>query len=267
MMMLSQRQNKLIRSLHSRKGRDKNGQCIIEGTRSIQSALDAGATFELILYSPDAAAHDCLNTARDRGIHVSEVTHDEMATYSDVLTPPGVMGVASSPASEAKELLQLNSVIVLDGVQDPGNAGTLIRSAAWFGIEGILAAAGTVDLFSPKVTRSTMGGLWDIRLARTKSISEWLGEWKATGGGVAAADMHGTDLFEWKPSAKTALIIGSEANGLSSATAGEVDERVFIPRTSPSGSVASKETAKSGVESLNASVAGGILMSYWCLRT
>jgi tRNA G18 (ribose-2'-O)-methylase SpoU len=89
MMMLSQRQNKLIRSLHSRKGRDKHGQCLIEGTRSIQSALDADATFELILFSPDAAAFDCLKTARERGIQVSEVTHEEMSTYSDVLTPPG----------------------------------------------------------------------------------------------------------------------------------------------------------------------------------
>jgi TrmH family RNA methyltransferase len=181
------------------------------------------------------------------------------------------MGIASSPVSTEEDMLQLNSVVILDGIQDPGNAGTLIRSAGWFGIEGILAAAGTVDLFSPKVIRSTMGGMWDTQLARTNSIANWLGEWKERGGVVAAADMHGTDVFEWKPPIKTALIIGSEANGLSEGTAGQVDQRVTIPRSvARAGEAGLKDTAKdtakdtkSGVESLNASVAAGIMMSYW----
>jgi RNA methyltransferase, TrmH family len=254
--MLSHNKNKFIRALHSRKGRDQHGACLLEGERSILSALFAGATLEVVVHTSALHRSECVQKAHEATIPVVEVDDREMIELSDVRTPPGVLAVAKSPLVDAESLIDLNSVVILDCIQDPGNAGTIIRTAAWFGIDAVLAGNGTVDLLSPKVVRSTMGGMWDLNLARIRDIPDWVTAWKMTGGSVVAADMRGKDLHEWKPAKKTALVIGSEANGLSQTVQDLVDLSIFIGR--PNGS-----DAEQGVESLNASIAAGIMMSNW----
>lgn len=230
--------------------------CLIEGERSVTSALVAGAELEFVVYTLSFDGTDVIVEATKKGVSLVLVDDREMQNLSDVQTPQGIMAVARSPLVSGLSLQDSGSVLILDGIQDPGNAGTLIRTAAWFGIEAVLAAGGTVDMLSPKVIRSTMGGMWDIRIGRTNSISDWMDGWKSKGGTVVAGDMSGINVSDWAPPPRTALVIGGEANGVSREMKTHLDVRVLIGRPADSGDII-------GVESLNAAVAGGILMAHW----
>src|SRR5690625_3046549 len=132
-------------------------------------------------------------------VDVKVVDEPTMARLSDVMASQGVLAVVRMPDRDASRLVGYERVLALDGVQDPGNAGTLIRTAAWFGIAGVLAGAGTVDFFNPKVVRSSMGGTFDVALAATDDLAAWLHEAKGRGVHVYAADMDGTAAEAWQP--------------------------------------------------------------------
>jgi TrmH family RNA methyltransferase len=142
---------------------------------------------------------------------------------------------------------------VLDAVQDPGNAGTIIRTAAWFGVDALVAGPGTVDFFNPKVVRAAMGGLWDVRLSRTDDLVVLLDRLAAAGFHRYGADLEGMRLRDWSPRVPSVLVLGSEAHGVSPEIAAAVDDRVTITGS----------PRRHGAESLNVAVAAGILMQHW----
>ncbi len=251
--MLTNKLRKEIRALHRRKGRENQKKCLIEGERSVVSALVAGADIRLLVHSKSFHSPAIAEMVRGAGIKMHEVDDVEMQYLSDVSTPPGVLAVSVTPLTRPENLDKLNSVLVLDAIKDPGNAGTLIRTASWFGVEGILALPGTVDLSAPKVVRASMGGIWDVKLACTDFPDDWLNGWRKSGGEVIAADLAGQYFDSWTPSGKTALVVGSEADGLSTSVRTFVDSYVQIPGCKKG----------SSSESLNAAVAGGILIAWW----
>ena len=165
----------------------------------------------------------------------------------------GVLALASMPTPTLKCIACMSKVLVLDGVQDPGNVGTLIRTAAWFGIEAVVAGPGTADYFAPKTVRATMGGLWDVILERVEHLSGFLATNVRAGVDVRVADMAGVSIEDWKPKGQSMIVIGSEAHGISEDV-----------RTAALGAVTITGMDQSkAVESLNAGVAGSILMSHW----
>jgi TrmH family RNA methyltransferase len=155
------------------------------------------------------------------------------------------------------------AVLVLDGVQDPGNAGTALRAAAWFGAGGVLAGPGTAGLYGPKTMRAAMGAHWGLALARTPDLAEALGGLRRAGFALYGADLTGTPARAWQPRTPSALVLGSEAHGLSAPAMDLVGERVALPAASPAGGPA---RGKRAVESLNVAVAGGILLYEWLRR-
>jgi TrmH family RNA methyltransferase len=138
-------------------------------------------------------------------------------------------------------------------VQDPGNVGTLLRTAAWFGASAVIAGPGTAGLYGPKVMRAAAGGHWSLNLARTNSPGVFLDELRKTGCGLYGADLQGVPISAWTPRRPSALVLGSEAHGLSPAVLDRLDSPVAIPRT----------PHQSSAESLNVAVAGGILIYEW----
>lgn len=259
--MLSQRFRKEIRALGRRKGRELHNACLVEGERSVASALAAEADVSFLVHSKAFTRAAVVEMALVAKIDAFEVDEKEMRILSGVRTPQGVIAVVKSPLVNPDHLFDLNTVLIMDGIQDPGNAGTLIRTAAWFGVEGVLVPVGTVDPVSPKVIRSSMGGIWDVKLAKTGSVCDWLTQWQVYGGSVVAADLSGEPYQSWDPDVKTALIIGGEANGLTHAVRSAVSEFVQIPR--PGAAIEAAAGARPGTESLNAAVAGGILLAHW----
>lgn len=235
-----------------RKNREASGLFLVEGWRSVMSAATAGATIEHVFVSPSLVIPAGERGHLDTLGAVFDISDREMARLSDVSTPPGVLAVVRQPDLNEPDPWP-DRALLLDGIQDPGNVGTLIRTAAWLGIDTIAIGPGTADPFAPKVVRSTMGGLWDVHILRIADLSVWLERRRVAGSTIWMADMEGTSVEEWHPSAPSVLVIGNEAHGVSDAV-----------RRAAQGIVSIRGGGTDrAVESLNAAVAGAIIMSRW----
>lgn len=252
--LLGKQRQKEIRALQQKKYRDRFQQFVIEGIRSVQSALDAKASIDAVIVSRNGKldAHTEKRITQ-QSIPLYAVSRNDLDRLSGVRTSQVVLAVVHQQSVPWETLLTMESVLVLDGVQDPGNVGTLIRTAAWFGVEGIVAGAGTADFYNPKVVRASMGGLWDIQLAQTAHVTTLLRRAHAQGRSVYGADLDGTPMRAWHPRKPSMLVMGSEAHGIQGEVRACLHEAVTIP----------SQAGRQGVESLNVAVAGGLLMERW----
>ena len=252
---------KNLASLRRRKGRREQGLFLVEGVRLVRAAVEAGAKLTEILIehelSDDVQLRAALETA-DVPVHV--VAPKELARLSDVQHGQGVMAVARSVVVEAPRGLDgAQTVLALDGVQDPGNVGALVRTAAWFGVDVVLAGPGSADFENPKVVRSSMGGLWDVRLVQADDLGAALESLAQNGMPITGADLSGQPAAGWKADRKGVLVLGSEAHGISDGVRAHLDHLVSLHPNRPA--------EGRGVESLNVVVAGGILMERWLGRS
>lgn len=247
-----------IARLSRRRERDARGLFLVEGIRSVESAVEAGARLTEVLVTAEAAqAPRVAVLLRRAGCPVREVAARELAKVSEVETAQGIVALAELPPEP--DLRTARRVLALDGVQDPGNVGTLVRTAAWFGLDAVVAGHGTADFFAPKVVRSAMGGLWDVGLARTDDLAGVLGVLRAGGFTVYGAALDGTPVAAWRPAVPAVLVLGAEAHGLSADVAAVLDAAVTIP-VAPA---RHGTEARRGTESLNVAVAGGVLLYQW----
>lgn len=248
-MRLTNRRMKEIRSLAQKKYRERLGEMLVEGVRSVKSAVSAGAPIKEILVTEETL----------RQVHLSDastvviVSARELESISDVETSQGILAVVGIEQARPETLPTMRRVLALDGIQDPGNAGTILRTAAWFGVDAVVTAPGTVDLYNPKVVRAAMGGLWDVAHAPVENLAQTLSTLREHGFAVYAANLHGTDASEWQPRAPSIMVLGSEAHGISSAVCELIDQRVVIPGSA----------RREGAESLNVGVAAGIMLYEW----
>jgi len=246
MIPLSVAAKKQILALHKRREREKLGRFLVEGVRSVEAAVQAGARLHLLVVrEQDPPALRC---PLPRAIYTTDDL--SLAQLSALETSPGVLAVVSRPETHpAKSPLTL----ILDRISDPGNVGTLMRTAAWLGIRSLVYGPGTTDPYAPKAVRASMGGIWDVRLQYEPDLPLWLRAQREAGVKLYGADLGGVPLSAWSPQAPSVLILGSEAHGVDPELALLLDERVHIPG----------HPARRGVESLNVAVAGALLMNRW----
>ncbi len=254
MITLSNRRRKEIAHLKRRKHRDEQGQYLVEGLRAVEAALASGAPIV------DAVVTDrYADNPRLRGLvegidaPVYAASEKEFAYLTDVESPQGILAVARAQWGDEDAVRKAERVLVLDGVQDPGNAGALLRTDAWFGVGVVVAGPGTVDLYHPKVVRAAMGGLWDVLLVRSDDLTAFISRIKESGHACYAADLDGTPAPDWRPAIPSLLVVGNEAHGLSKEVRSLVDERLVIPGSH----------SREGTESLNVSLSAAILMYLW----
>lgn len=245
--MLSRAEERLVRGLARRRVREREGRFLAEGVRVVEELLAAGLAPELVIVSPGLEATERgrrLAAALD-GPAVRRVSDGELARLADTETPQGVLVVASAPAANLPESDRGEPLLVLDGVQDPGNVGTLMRTAAAFGVSAVVALPGTADPWSPKVVRAAAGTCFRVPAVQTDSAA--LVAWaERRGYTLLGADAGGTPVEALAIPDRLALVVGNEGAGLSPAMAAGVDVRVAIPMR--------------GAESLNVAVAAGILL-------
>lgn len=250
-MPLTRQRLKDIASLSRRKGRRSHGQFLVEGVRSVEAAVEAGAPLVEVLVAHEQADDPRVAALAARaGVPVHTTSARDLERVGDAQTSQGVVAVAHSVVADALGATP-GTVLVLDGVQDPGNVGTLVRTAAWFGVGTVLADQRTADFETPKTVRAAMGGLWDVQLVRAERLEPALDTLGAAGVALWGADMDGTPLADWQDRGRAALVVGSEAHGLSDAVRQRLAGRVTVPG------------GGAGVESLNVAVAAGILIHAW----
>lgn len=248
--MPSRAQAKRWRALKRRKGRADHGLFLAEGPRLLEELLASPPPVRHVLHTPEAAeeprAGELLARCREAGVPVEEVDAGELAEFADTVTPQGVVAVAEIP-EWPQDRLPAGDLVVLDAVQDPGNAGTILRTAEALGVAGAVSLKGTVDIWNPKVVRASAGSVFRLPVLDL----EW-GELAAAldreGLALWAADAGGTEVGrEERVPGRVALVLGNEGSGVRAEVLEAADRRVAISIPGP-------------VESLNVSVAAAILM-------
>ena len=228
---------KRIASLKEKKGRREQGAYLVEGIKQVREALAGGLPVEQVVLS-ERYAGDPLPVPPEKQLLVSEAV---FAKLSEEASPQGVLAVLRVPACTPRP--PKGNSLLLDGIADPGNLGTIIRTANGAGYEDIYLKNCT-DPFSPKCVRASMSGIFFVRLhaGGEQELFEAL-----EGVPLVCADMAGTDMELFSPPPQFCLVIGNEANGVSEAVCARCAHTVSVPL---------RETC----ESLNAAVAAGILM-------
>jgi TrmH family RNA methyltransferase len=182
------------------------------------------------------------------GARCVSVPKDVMSSVSPMKTPQGVLFSCEMPNFSLPDKLEGKRYMVLDGVQDPGNVGTIWRTADAAGFQGLLLGAGCADPLSPKVQRSAMGSGFRLPIMQSGDLPSALNALRQEGWTVIASDLRGNDFYSHPdPGRKFVLVIGSEAHGISDATRQAADLLLKLPM-------------RGGAESLNAAVAAGIMM-------
>lgn len=242
--MLSAGIRKMVQSLATAKGRREAGAFLAEGTRCVVDSLPHFGLRELFCTAAWAAEHP------DLAVRATIVDRREIERMSQQQTPQPVLAVFALPET-APYAYDGKMALALDAVQDPGNLGTIIRLADWFGIGDILAGPGTADAFQPKVVQATMGALARVRVHRVDDLAAAL---KAAGAPVVGTFLDGDDLYSspLSLSPRPIVVMGNEGNGISAAVEAAVGRRLKIP-SFPPGRLTS--------ESLNVAMATGIIIS------
>jgi TrmH family RNA methyltransferase len=244
----------LARDLQRRKARERQHRFVAEGVRTVEALLASGLPVDGLLVTSalreQARGGALVAAAESRGIAVADVSDAELESAADTDTPQGVLAVAPIPERSLRAPEgPASRLLVLDGLQDPGNVGTVIRTAAALGVTATVALPGTVDLWNAKVVRSTMGALF-VHPAVPMSWEAFAEFAAAHAMPVWAADTDGVPLDEVTTAslpAHLALVVSNEGAGLSAQVSAAVTSRVAI-RMTP------------GIESLNVAVAAGILL-------
>lgn len=241
--MITKNTIKLIQSLKQQKYRKEQQLLVVEGRKMVAELMDSG--FDVVgLY------------ATERYLEVNETHFDGLETVTEVQmeqmsgqdTAPGILAVARQPKSTVIDD-KSPVVLALDGIANPGNMGTIIRTADWFGIRNIVCSTDCVEIWNPKVIQATMGSIFRMNIVET-DLEAYLAKNKSEGKAIYGALLNGENLFEKHGKMEGIVVIGSESHGIRPNILPLITHPITIPRAE--GSL---------TESLNASVAAAIIMA------
>ena len=244
MASISNNEIKRVKSLSQKKFRDELGLFIVEGEKMVQEALASGLKVEKVYYS-------------------DEIGNEAMSRISALSSPSPALAVLSKPSdiyiddvSELEPLLSKGGLyLALDTIRDPGNLGTMLRIAEWFGIDAVFAAKDTVDVFNPKVVQATMGAIFRVKMHYV-DLPELSEKVISKGGRIFGTFLDGENMYEKEldngKDAPSVIVIGNESNGISDRMAELVTDRLYIPPY---------PADQPGSESLNAAVATAVTVA------
>lgn len=239
-----------IIKLHQKKYRDDYNEFIVEGFKGVEEAINSGYFVKYLII--DSRLRDnkdqLIKTAENKKCEVLFCNKPEAEKIKTTDTFPGVLAVVETPKFFLNNLTMGDPIIILDAINDPGNLGTIIRTADWFGIQNIILSENSVDLYSPKVVRSTMGSVFHVKTLESTKIVQTVEEIKKKGYNIFALDIKGDSLDKHQSARQSAYIFGSESHGIRNDLLKLVDKKLTI-------------SGKGKAESLNVAVSAGILMS------
>ncbi len=223
--MLSKSQINLLKSLQHKKFRREHGFFLVEGHKSITEFINSSYQIEAIYHT---TAFDPKVLKLSQKMNLSEISVTELEKISSLKTPQEVLAQIKIPKWPALQHEQLKGKfsLVLDGIQDPGNLGTIIRIADWFGIENIICSDDTVDVYNPKVVQACMGSLTRVKVHYT-SLTDFLSVIKLPAFGAL---LNGEDIYDTDFGREGLVIMGNEGNGLRAEIQKLLNKAVTIPR-------------------------------------
>lgn len=239
--MLSKAQIKYITGLQHKKYRQKFGQFVAEGDKIVQELLAAGAGVKAVYATREWLLDNRELAEKQAGVEILEVTPETLRQLSSLSAPNRALAVADVPP--ARDFVPEGVSLALETIQDPGNLGTIIRIADWFGIRQVVCSPDCVDAFNAKTIQATMGSFLRVTVI-IRDIPQFLARHAALPS--YAATLHGDDITHVQKITSGIILIGNESRGLSEDTLKHSSHHVTIPRIGEA-------------ESLNAAVAAGII--------
>lgn len=241
--MFSKSQISLLKSLQQKKERVEHGLFLVEGYKSITEFIDSSYQVEAIYHTAQFRPNVLKLSQK---INIGEISVSEMEKISSLKTPQGIIAVIKIPDWPLLnyDTLKQKFSIVLDGIQDPGNMGTIIRIADWFGIKNIICSTDTVDAYNPKVVQATMGSLSRINVYYTDIVAILM----RIGLPVFGATLKGENIYKADFGDEGLVLLGNEGNGLRPEVEKLIGKAVTIPR-------------KGEAESLNVAIAAALFCS------
>ncbi|MCP4551937.1 MAG: RNA methyltransferase [Bacteroidetes bacterium] len=248
--MITKNQIKHIRSLQQLKFRKAFNEFVVEGEKIVKEIIDSKYRVST-LFALEEWINENQQSLTLADILYEKVSPKELARISSLKSPNKVLAVVKISGISA-EIQFDNLVLVLDNIQDPGNLGTIIRTADWFGIQDIVCSNDCVDLYNPKVLQSTMGSFTRVNVFYHDLI-RFLKERVPADVVVYGSFLDGKNIYKTDLKKSGLIIIGNESKGISEEVANVVHKRILVPAIAQNGS--------SNTESLNASVATGIILN------
>lgn len=240
--MVNKNEAKYIQSLYHKKKREEEQLFLAEGPKMVAELLQSDFIVRKV-YAVEKWIEDNKDTIHN--IDIVEVTKEELERISQLQTPNQVLAIVEQKHLSNNPTYNNTITLLLDGIQDPGNMGTIIRLADWFGIEQIIASVDTVDLYNAKVVQATMGSITRVKI--------WYEDLPAiletTTVAVYGAMLEGKNMYDVSPLQEAIILIGNEGKGIRQNLLPFIETAITIPR-------------KGKAESLNAAIATGILLSH-----
>lgn len=245
-MLITSKDNSKIKEIKKLKEKKyRKTAFIVEGIKMLKEAISEKAEIDTIIIREDTELDFKLDSELEK--KVIHVTQNVFETISDVVSPQGVLVVINKKIEDNKINQYADYILALDGIQDPGNLGTIIRTADSANIKQILVSKDTVDSYSPKVVRSTMGAIYRVKIIECENLAKALKSLQTTGFEIVATDLHTDKSIYDMNYNKKIVVIGNEANGVTQEIRELSNYRVKIPMLGKT-------------ESLNAAVATGIMI-------
>ena len=245
-MLITSKDNSKIKEIKKLKEKKyRKTAFIVEGIKMLKEAISEKAEIDTIIIREDTELDFKLESELEK--KVIHVTKNVFETISDVVSPQGVLVVINKKIDDNKISKHADYILALDGIQDPGNLGTIIRTTDSANIKQILVSKDTVDSYSPKVVRSTMGAIYRVKIIECEDLAKTLKSLQTTGFEIVTTDLHTDKSIYDMNYNKKIVVIGNEANGVTPEIRELSNYRVKIPMLGKT-------------ESLNAAVATGIMI-------
>ncbi|MCU0454780.1 MAG: RNA methyltransferase [Bacteroidales bacterium] len=249
--MLSKAKTSYILSLQKKKVREEEKLYVIEGDKMVKEFLAAGVGIRMLVAKPEFL--NSLPLVTRQGIpEIIPASYEELKKVSTLKTPHNALAAVEMEEKEFNPAeLKTSITVALDTVQDPGNLGTIIRAAAWFGIRSIFCSPDCVDVYNPKVIQASMGAILHVDVRYT-DLRLFLENAAAERIKVFGAVMDGESIYSYKLDKKGIILLGNESRGISEELIPYITDRIMIPRLSETGA---------GIDSLNVSMAASVIFS------
>lgn len=252
--MLTKSEIKSLKSLQMKKFREEEKCFLVEGKRSVEEAINFNHGIDVVLISHEFAENHPKLTEKFTKLHVRMeiVNSKDIDSISDVKNSQGIVAKVKYFEYNIHDMIKApktkKRIVILDSVSDPGNMGTIMRTADWFGIDAIISSNNSVDIYNPKVVRSCMGSIFHLPVLEAESTAQLINLLHGSGFAIYAADLNGTNYREVNYPEKVAMVFGNEAHGISTGIKDMIDRKITIPKAGMA-------------ESLNVAVSAGIILA------
>jgi RNA methyltransferase, TrmH family len=248
---LTKNQIKTVKSLHKKQGRDEQGLFIAEGLKICSELFNSDYDVNSVIIPGDSKSEVLELIEKLNNKTIFKVNRKIFNSLCDTKSPQDILAVAKI---KENNILYDESFIALEGISDPGNVGTIIRTADWFGIKQIIMDNDTADVYNPKVVRATMGSVFRINTIRTDNLKSFIKNNFSEHAIIGTYIDEGVDIAEFKVPERYGIVFGGESKGISDELSEIVNQKIKIRRIGRA-------------ESLNVSVAAGIVMFETIERT